>query len=78
MRHRIAVWLKKVADWLDPPTDPYRDMTRALIAEAEQRFGAGFGEAKRRDVYAGLMKCFPQARKRDLAFEIERVLQEES
>lgn len=77
----IAAWLRRLADWLDPPVkpyvpDPYRDITTALIAEAEARFGAGFGEAKRRDVYAALMKRFPQAKKRDLAYAIERVLQE--
>ena len=79
----IARWLRRLADWLDPPvrtpevviSDPFRDVTAGLIAEAERRFGAGFGDAKRRDVYAALMKRFPQARKRDLAYAIERVLQ---
>lgn len=81
---RLATLLRRWADALDPPVitpvtyapDPYRDLTRALIAEAEGRFGAGFGDAKRRDVYAALMKRFPDARKRDLAYAIERVLQE--
>lgn len=78
----IARWLRRLADYLDPPavipsTSPYHDITTALIAEAEARFGAGFGEAKRRDVYAALMKRFPQARKRDLAYAIEQVLQED-
>lgn len=78
----IARWLRRAADWLDPPVrqpemvrDPFHDITTGLIAEAEARFGAGFGDAKRRDVYAALMKRFPQARKRDLAYAIERVLQ---
>lgn len=80
---RLAQWLRRLADYLDPPViapvvyepDPFRDITTALIAEAEQRFGAGFGDAKRRDVYAALMKRFPDAKKRDLAFAIEQVLQ---
>lgn len=77
----LARFLRRLADWLDPPVcpyvpDPFSDITRALIAEAEQRFGAGFGDAKRRDVYAALMKRFPVAKKRDLAYAIERVLQE--
>lgn len=80
----IARWLRRLADYLDPPvrqpeavrSSPYRDITTALIADAEARFGAGFGDAKRRDVYAALLKRFPQARKRDLAYAIEQVLQE--
>lgn len=78
----IARLLRRLADYLDPPKPiayephPYRDITNALIAEAEVRFGAGFGDAKRRDVYAALMKRFPTARKRDLAYAIEQVLQE--
>ena len=61
----IARWLRRLADYLDPPVvayahDPYRDITTALIVDAEARLGAGFGDAKRRDVYAALMKRFPR------------------
>ena len=78
----IARYLRRIADWLDPPVvayvpHPYRDIAAGLIAEAEARFGAGYGEAKRRDVYAALQKRFPAARKRDLALVIEQVLHED-
>jgi hypothetical protein len=81
----LAALLRRLADWLDPPRpvvvpepepNPFHARVRSLIAIVEARFGAGFGEAKRRDVYARLMKEFPEARKRDLAFAIEQVLQE--
>lgn len=83
MRISLASLLRRLADYLDPPViapvvytpDPFRDIAAALIAEAEARFGAGFGDAKRRDVYAALIKRFPEARKRDLAYAIEQVLQ---
>lgn len=81
---RLAALLRRLADYLDPPKpvlsdpepNPFHDRIRHLIALVEARFGAGFGEAKRRDVYAQLMKDFPEAKKRDLSFAIEQVLQE--
>lgn len=78
----IARWLRRLADWLDPPPPPkrvrtpYADTTRLFMEQAEIRLGPGFGDAKRRDVYAALMKVFPQARKRDLAYAIEQIMQE--
>jgi hypothetical protein len=47
-----------------------------LVKEAEMRLGAGFGDAKRRDVYARLMKDFPETPKREIALAIEQVVQE--
>jgi hypothetical protein len=45
-----------------------------LMADAE-RFVMG-GEAKRHQVYAALIKQFPTTAKRDLAYAIERVMQQ--
>lgn len=75
----FARWVRRFADWLAPSisaTSPYIAIAKTLIDQAEARLGAGFGDAKRRDVYARLMKEFPEARKRDLAFVIEQVLQD--
>ena len=80
----IATLLRRLADWLDPPRpvvvpdpapNPFHARVRSLMAMSEARFGAGFGEAKRREVYARLIKEYPETRKRDLAYAIEQVLQ---
>lgn len=45
-----------------------------VCAEMERRFGPGFGDAKRRDAYALLIKEFPLSSKKDIAFAIEVAL----
>lgn len=40
----------------------------------ERQYGAGFGEAKRHQVYARLMKEFPTIKRRTLSVAIERAL----
>lgn len=81
----IASLLRRLADWLDPPVpivvpepepNPFHARVRSLMAIMDARFGAGFGEAKRHNVYAQLIKEYPDVRKRDLAYAIEQVLQE--
>lgn len=70
----LALWLRRLADWCDPPSveaSPYVTVARLYVAEAEKRLGAGFGEAKRHQVYAALIKSFPRASKRVLARAIE-------
>lgn len=71
----IARWLRRMATWIDPSHD-------ALLEAARVRTRAWAphdcsGEHKRHQVYAALIKAFPGARKRDIAFAIERVLQED-
>lgn len=80
----IAALLRRLADALDPPTpvmvpelpNLFLDRVRALIARWDATLGPGFGEAKRHQVYAQLLKEYPDTRKRDLAFAIEQVLQD--
>jgi hypothetical protein len=78
----LAQWLRRLADWCDPPPPravlpgAFFDRVRVLVKEAEMRLGAGFGDAKRRDVYARLMKDFPETPKREIALAIEQVVQE--
>ena len=59
---------------LDPK--PFLVRVRVLVSAWEAKLGAGFGEAKCHNVYAQLLKEYPTARKRDLRYAIERVLQE--
>lgn len=82
----IASWCRKLAQWLDPVADvvvpvktPIVDSTlveaaRFLILDWESRLGAGFGEAKRHQVYASLIKQFPEQSKRSISLIIERIL----
>ena len=74
MRIWLALKLRQLAAWLDPPSGPLAIRTRVLIHEAEQRLGAGFGEAKRHQVYAQLIKEFPALSKRHLSLAIEHAL----
>lgn len=84
MRERFRLWLietlKALLLWLDPPTlivvapDLVHLRTRELVAAAEGLDASG--EYKRHQVYAALLKEFPSALKRDLAFAIECVRQE--
>ena len=75
---RLAVWLRAIADVCDPPPNPqespYLALARLLVVEADKRLGQGFGEAKRHQVYAALIKTFPSASKRELARVIEDAL----
>lgn len=85
LRKAIADWCRQVADWFaplppppplaPPPVSPYWQLTRTLVLEAE-KLGAS-GEYKRHQVYSKLQKAFPEALKRDLAYEIEQVIQDE-
>ena len=47
---------------------------KKLTKEAEARLGAGFGEAKRHQVYAQLIKEFPKVTKREISRAIEDAL----
>lgn len=69
----IARWLRRLADYLDPPP-PMLARVKQLTDEWDGKLGAGFGEAKRHNVYAQLIKEFPKVSKRELAYAIEWVL----
>ena len=82
VRHWLAQWLCRVAQWIDVmplqeplwDSSPIRDRARVLTDKAELLDASG--EYKRHTVYAALIKAFPDARRRDLALAIEHVLQE--
>ena len=85
MRQHLATWLRRLADYLDPPKpvvvpnelpNPFSDLIRALMREQEVRWPERSGEAKRHQVMAVVQKTFNSARARDIAYEIERVMQE--
>ena len=66
-----------VAEVIEPlPPDPVLERAREWVAWADGMAPGTDGEYKRHQVYARLIKAFPQSRKRDLAFAIERVMQE--
>lgn len=79
----IARWLRLAADWLDPPVvvvppdqGPLLARAGELVGVAERIFGAGFGEAKRHQVYARLTKDFPDISRRVISRAIEAALGE--
>ena len=72
---RLARWLRRIAEWLDPLHDPIL-LARAkeLVEKWEKELGPGFGEAKRHQVYAKLLKEFPAIAKRVISATIEEAL----
>lgn len=78
----LGLWLARLGGWHTPtcplphlPPLSYDLLKRAgtLITEQEQ-FADRSGEAKRHQVYARLLKEYPNRSKGDLAFAIEAVL----
>ena len=77
----IARWCRWILRMLGEPSCPYCHVDDDILRRAkvltelyERQYGQGFGEAKRHQVYARLMKEFPTIRKRTLAVAIERAL----
>ena len=77
----IASWLRRLADYLDPPLipaapdlGPLLARAVALAAEQDARWPDRDGEAKRHQVYAALIKAFPGESKRVIARAIEDAL----
>lgn len=71
----IALWLRRLADWCDPPrVHPVVSIARLLCDEQERYWPERSGEAKRHQVYAALMKRFPGESKRVIARAIEAAL----
>ena len=78
----LANLLRQLANWLVPPIpepppveDPALWRVRELVS-AQESAGGPSGEYKRHQVYARLLKEFPERRKRDLAYLIELVIRE--
>ena len=77
--HRATTPVKTVYEPLIPVLEPQPDLstleqrTKALTDQISTRESSG--EYKRHWVYAQLIKEFPDVRKRDIAFAIEKVLQ---
>lgn len=80
MRRWLAWYLRAAAERLDPPPPDRHELldlrVRELIDEQDARWPDRDGEGKRHQVYARLIKDFPDARKRDLSLAIESVIQE--
>ena len=76
MAKRLARLFRRVAEWLDPHYNPAllsraRELTK--LAE-ETHVGSGFGEARRHQVYARLIKEFPSWSRRAISLVIEAAL----
>ena len=79
----LAVKLRSIAAWLDPPIEQFPVPTPEpsafdLRVSELVRWGAsldGGGEYRRHQVYARLIKEFPDTPKRLIAFSIEKALQ---
>jgi len=65
----LAVWWQGQAAAV--PGDDLAQAADRLVAAWEAQLGAGFGEAKRHQVYAALIKQFPAVEKRSIARAIE-------
>jgi hypothetical protein len=77
MRERLIRWLKIVLTWLEGPpvqgSDPVLAIARTLV-RMQQTWPDRSGEAKRHQVYASLLKTFPDATPRRLSRVIEDAL----
>lgn len=79
MRRWLIATLLRIVRWLDVDRtvvhltiDPTLvRLAQRLSADVERRYQPGFGDAKRRDLLALLMKSCPEAEKRDCALAIE-------
>lgn len=74
MRHNIANTLHKIAAKIDVDPSDLRGRTVQLVQEAELLDASG--EYKRHQVYARLIKEFPLAAKREIAFCIEETVRD--
>lgn len=73
----IAAWLRNLAERIDPsPRSVYYDAAHSLVVSWNSRLPPAHWESKRKQVLVGLMKMYPEARKRDLSFAIEQAIQE--
>lgn len=64
--------MRVCADWMDvPESTPFERRAIELAREQEDRWPERDGEAKRHQVYARLIKEFPEMRRRVLARVIE-------
>lgn len=82
MLNLIAKYLRGLAEWLSPTPPPpvkethhHEDHASKLVLEAEKKWPEASGEYKRHQVYSQLLKAFPMASKRDLAYAIELAIQ---
>lgn len=73
LRRTLARWLHAMATWIDvpPPPDAFQQDVRDSVKQADEKFGRGFGEAKRRHVFALTMKAHPKRTKREISRAIE-------
>jgi hypothetical protein len=77
MREFLIRVTRKLLQLLAPETiSPQADRVRELVEWANEVHAKLNGERKRHQVLNMLISEFPDVRKRDLAFEIEKVLQE--
>jgi len=79
---RFGLWLASLGGWVPPicdrahaPATPMLISARIWTAWAEETFPGTSGEHKRHQVYARLLRIYPDAPRRDVALAIELALQ---
>ncbi len=77
---RFGLWLAGLGGWVPcerthAPDTPMLISARIWTAWAEETFPGTSGEHKRHQVYARLLRIYPEARRRDVALAIELALQ---
>lgn len=75
---RFALWILKITGYKFPQPQilASKYVPTAAVFCAEYKDWDASGEAKRHQVYARLIKQFPEARKKDLALAIELAVQD--
>ena len=80
----LGLWLAGLGGWTPPicerahaPDTPLLISARIWTAWAEETFPDTSGEHKRHQVYARLLRIYPDARRRDVALAIELALRVE-
>ena len=77
MRQHLARGLRWLADWLDPPVLPEMSAieAQALVWVRDMAAMSASGEYKRHQVYARLLKAFPDTPHRHVSQAIERAVE---
>lgn len=73
MKAWIVRQLRRLLEWLDPPSPPdaLARAAHALVRDAHRLPGAPGGEYKRHWVYGRLVKAFPDRPHREIGLAIE-------
>ncbi len=75
MRKIVIKLLYKLLDWLESVEPTSLDLRASVLVRQAEALQDVSGEWKRHQVYAQLMKEYPEVSKRDISLVIEQTLQ---